>query len=92
VTCRAVSRQRLGKHVPAATDTRATIEILLERMFCTRFVPSSYKNDKFGNQVSSIQEFVKKSMTAKLSIKSQPVKRRLGGWSEMAVSLGVSQL
>jgi hypothetical protein len=29
VTCRAVSRQRLGKHVPAATDTHATIEVLL---------------------------------------------------------------
>jgi hypothetical protein len=27
---RAVPRQRLGKHVPAATDTHATIEILLE--------------------------------------------------------------
>jgi hypothetical protein len=25
-------------------------------------------------------------------VESQPVKRRLGGWCEMAVSLGVSQL
>jgi hypothetical protein len=28
-----VSRQRLGKHVPAATDKHATIEILLETVF-----------------------------------------------------------
>jgi hypothetical protein len=28
-----VSRQRLGKHVPAATDTHATTEILLETTF-----------------------------------------------------------
>jgi hypothetical protein len=28
-----VSRQRLGKHVPVATDTHATIEILLETVF-----------------------------------------------------------
>jgi hypothetical protein len=30
VACRAVSRQRLGKHVPAATHTHATIEVLFE--------------------------------------------------------------
>jgi hypothetical protein len=30
---RAVCRQRLGKHVPAATDTHATIEVLLEAGF-----------------------------------------------------------
>jgi hypothetical protein len=33
VACTAVSRQRLTKHVPAVTDTHATIEILLETMF-----------------------------------------------------------
>jgi hypothetical protein len=31
-----ISRQRLGKHVPAATDTHATIEVLLETVFSTR--------------------------------------------------------
>jgi hypothetical protein len=30
-----VSRQRLGKHVPAATDTHSTIEVLLETVFST---------------------------------------------------------
>jgi hypothetical protein len=33
-----VFRQRLGKHVPAATDTLATIEVLLETVFSSRFV------------------------------------------------------
>jgi hypothetical protein len=33
-----VSRKRLGKHVPAATDTLATIELLLETAFSTRSV------------------------------------------------------
>jgi hypothetical protein len=27
--------ERLDKHVPAATDTHATIEVLLEKMFST---------------------------------------------------------
>jgi hypothetical protein len=31
--CRAVSRQRLGKDVPAATDIHTTIEVLLETVF-----------------------------------------------------------
>jgi hypothetical protein len=30
------SRQRLGKHVPATTDTHATIEVLLETVFSAR--------------------------------------------------------
>jgi hypothetical protein len=30
---RAVSRQRLCKHVPVATNTRAAIEVLLETVF-----------------------------------------------------------
>jgi hypothetical protein len=35
---RAVSRQRLSKHVSAAKDTRSTIELLLETVFSTRSV------------------------------------------------------
>jgi hypothetical protein len=38
VAFRAVSRKPLGKHVPAATDTHARIEILLETVFSTRSV------------------------------------------------------
>jgi hypothetical protein len=33
-----VSRQRVGKHVPAATITHATIELLFETVFSTRSV------------------------------------------------------
>jgi hypothetical protein len=40
---RDVSRQRLGKHVPAATDTHVTIEITLETLSSTRFVQWGYK-------------------------------------------------
>jgi hypothetical protein len=29
----AAAMERLGKHVPAATDTHATIEVLLEKRF-----------------------------------------------------------
>jgi DNA-binding Lrp family transcriptional regulator len=46
---RDVSRQRLGKHVPAVTDTRATIEVLLEIMFYTWSVQRGYKEDKLSN-------------------------------------------
>jgi hypothetical protein len=45
VACRAVSRQRLGKHVPAATDTHATIEVLLEIVFPTRSMQRGYKEE-----------------------------------------------
>jgi hypothetical protein len=54
-----VSRQRLGKHVPVATDTHATIELLLETVFSTRSARVC-KKDKWGNQVSSVRETVKK--------------------------------
>jgi hypothetical protein len=40
-----VSRQRLGKHILAATDTHATIEILLEPVFSTRYIQRGYKED-----------------------------------------------
>jgi hypothetical protein len=55
-----VSRQRIGKHFPAATDTHATIEVLLERVFSTLSVQRSYKEDSCGNRVSSVWEAVKK--------------------------------
>jgi hypothetical protein len=55
-----VSRQRLGKHVPAATDTHLTIDVLLEMVFSIRSVRMSYKKDKWGNQVSSVRQAVTK--------------------------------
>jgi hypothetical protein len=54
-----VSRQRLRKHVPAATDTHATIEVLLEIVFSTRSVQKGYEEDNWGNRVSSVREAVK---------------------------------
>jgi hypothetical protein len=48
VACRTVSRQRLGKQFPAATNRRARIEVLLETAFSTGFV-------QLGNEVSSVR-------------------------------------
>jgi hypothetical protein len=42
---RAVSRQLLGKHVLAATETYAIIEVRLETVFSTRSVQRGYKED-----------------------------------------------
>jgi hypothetical protein len=54
-----ISRQRLGKHVFSATDTHTTIEVLLETMFSTQSVEMGYKEDNWGNRVSSVGESVK---------------------------------
>jgi hypothetical protein len=51
-----VSRQLLGKHVPVATDTHATIEVLLETVFSSRSVQRGYEEDNWGNQVSWVCE------------------------------------
>jgi hypothetical protein len=42
-----VSRERIGKHVPAATNTNTPIELLLETVFSTRFVRNGYKEDNW---------------------------------------------
>jgi hypothetical protein len=44
-----VSRQRIGKHVPAAMNTHATTELLLETVFSNRAVQRSYKEDNWSN-------------------------------------------
>jgi hypothetical protein len=49
-----ISRQRLGKYVPAATDTHATIQVMLETVFSTWSVLSGYKGDIWGNRVRSV--------------------------------------
>jgi hypothetical protein len=54
--------QRLGEQVTLATDTRATIDVLLEMMFYTRPVPRSYKEENWGSQVSCVRESMKKSV------------------------------
>jgi hypothetical protein len=43
-----VSRQQIRKHVPAATNTLATIDLLVEAAFSTRSVERSYKEDNWG--------------------------------------------
>jgi hypothetical protein len=57
----AVSRQRFHKHVPATTDTHATIEVLLETVSAARSVPRSSKEDNWDNEVSSVRESEEKS-------------------------------
>jgi hypothetical protein len=53
---RAVPGQRLGKHVPAAINRRATIEVLLETG-CFYVVPA--EKLPCDDQVSSVREAVK---------------------------------
>jgi hypothetical protein len=47
-----VYRQRIGKHVPTATNTNVTIELLLKTVFITRSVQSGYDEDNWGGPVS----------------------------------------
>jgi hypothetical protein len=42
---KSLSRQRIGKQVPAAMNTHAIIELLLETVFSTRSVQMVYKED-----------------------------------------------
>jgi hypothetical protein len=60
-----ISRQRLGKHVPAAKYTHATIEVLLERVFSTRSMQKGRKEYSWGNRVGSAREAVRKRGTWK---------------------------
>jgi hypothetical protein len=76
-----VCRQRIGKHVPAATNT--TIESLLETVFSIPSMQSGYNEDNLGRPGWL-------SVVGWQRVENQPVKRRLGGWCEMAASLGVS--
>jgi hypothetical protein len=76
----------LGKDLETNNETTATamqrcskhasttIELLSEMVFCTWFIHRGYKEDSWSE----------------LSVESQPVKRRLGGWCEIATSLGFS--
>jgi hypothetical protein len=58
-----VSRQRIGKHVPAVTNTNTTIEVLLETVFSIRSVQNGYKEEIWGDAVSfelsSVREAVR---------------------------------
>jgi hypothetical protein len=48
----AVARDRLGKHVPVATDTRTTIEKLLEVVFSVGYVLGLYNKAVWTSPVS----------------------------------------
>jgi hypothetical protein len=43
-----VSRQRIGKHVPAVKNAHIIIELLLKTVFSTRLVQSDYKENNWG--------------------------------------------
>jgi hypothetical protein len=49
-----ISRQRLGKHVPATTDTHVTIEVLFETALSTRSVQTGYKEDGEVSNTSTV--------------------------------------
>jgi hypothetical protein len=57
-----VSRQRLGKCVPAATDTHAAMELLLLTVFYTLSMQRDYKEN---TGVSSVRESVRKRVILK---------------------------
>jgi hypothetical protein len=50
-----VCRQRIDEHVPAAANTHATIELLLERVHSTRSLQRDYKEDNWGDAVSLVE-------------------------------------
>jgi hypothetical protein len=52
IAYRAVSRQQLGKQVPVATDTHATIEVFLKTTFSTRSVQRGYQEDNRSKKSS----------------------------------------
>jgi hypothetical protein len=47
--CKAVSRQRLDKHIPGATGTQATTDVLLETVFSTTSAQMCYKDNWIKN-------------------------------------------
>jgi hypothetical protein len=49
------ARQGPGKHVPAATNTQATIEILLETMFSIRSLQRGYKGRELLVVMSAVE-------------------------------------
>jgi hypothetical protein len=68
--------------IPAATDRHATIKVLLETVFSTRAMPRSYKEDNWGNQVSSVLEAVKNRDSWKTVGREPPFKEDLSPEAE----------
>jgi hypothetical protein len=57
-----VSRQRLGKHLLAATDTHTTIEVLLGKVFILGPFKGVIRKKIGGGRVSSVRESVKREL------------------------------
>jgi hypothetical protein len=85
---RAIGRQLLGKRVSAAKDIHATVEVLLDYNNGNGVFYVVHAECYKQGQLSSRAEVV----SCQLSVESQPVKRRLECWCEMATSLGPSQM
>jgi hypothetical protein len=68
-----------------------TIKASLEAVFSVGAAPRLYNEDISQDAVTCQFSWVKRREVAddweQLSVESQPVKRRLGGWGEMATSL-----
>jgi hypothetical protein len=62
-----ISKQRLGKHVPAATDMHPTKYVLLATVFCTQSMQRGYTEESWGNRAASILESVKKRGSWKIA-------------------------
>jgi hypothetical protein len=58
-------------NVPAATDKHATIEVLLETVFSIQSAQRGYKEDNWGNRVSSVRESMKKRVQFEGSRRSE---------------------
>jgi hypothetical protein len=55
--CRALSRQRFSKHVPAAADTYKTIEIFLKTVFSTWLVQRGSGRPGWGSLESETVKY-----------------------------------
>jgi hypothetical protein len=60
-----VSRQRIGKHIHAATNTHTPIEWLLETVFPIPSVQSGYKKGSWGEAHLLVREDVTQGLISK---------------------------
>jgi hypothetical protein len=64
----AAYKQRITKHVPATTNTQATIELLLETLFSTRSVHMGYNGDNWEDSVRTRVEAGSNTSTVTLRV------------------------
>jgi hypothetical protein len=72
-----IARQRLGKHVPAATNMQAIIEVSLETTFSIRSMQSGYKRSRSRVEAGSLWFWTKAVVVGgdeKRRLKSERVK------------------